>query len=559
MTTDKTPWDLGELIILALDGSITAEQFAVLNERLKNDAAARQYYREFVTTYISLHSGSSAAAAQETRTEPAQPLDPRLWGALAEEESHSPEVTTEVTEAEPNYTISYRRSKLPMYGSLIAAAVLLLVMSYVYVLPLFAPAASFARILASDGAKWAGNISTKAGTVLPNEPIKLLEGTATISVGKGAEVEIEQNTELSIKSDKEILLASGTLTATITDKEGIGFSVRTATAVVKDLGTKFVVTVGADGRTRVTVLKGLVQLTPLTGQPDTQVGQMLSAGQSGNVDPQGDMETSASPQSDPLAAFIIEDKSPDKEAGQKKSAEYNPTKFIDLADIIGGGNGLGSNPRPVSVSLLDGAVRDGLSFRPETVASGGYMLCPALYVDGVFVPGAGRGPCVVSTAGTVFRECPVTSGSFGPDIANSAQAMDEKGLTHQLVPQGRNPAKATSICMHSNSGITFDLAELRAANPLIDITMFTARCALASYDGQPAVPAWIGVYILVDGQKRYEKPFTSNDQAEDVRVRLADKDRFLTLVVTEGSDGKIANDYCLFIKPALHMRATHKK
>lgn len=558
MTTDNTPWDLGELIVLALDGSITAEQFAELNRRLKEDSAARQYYREFVTTFISLHSGTGAAADRDAKAAPARALDPRLWGALAEEEAHAPGVTTEVTEAPPSYTVSFRRSKLPFYGSLIAAAVLLLVMSYVYILPMLSPAASFARLVASESAQWAGSFSAKAGQKLPVEPVKLLKGTATIAVGKGAEVELEQNTELSIKGDKDVFMASGTLTATITEQESIGFTVTTPTAVVKDLGTKFVVSVGADGRTSVTVLKGKVELTPLGGGPDMQVAQVLTAGQSGKVDPLGDMEASASSQPDPLAAFVIDDKVSGSDSGKKKDEKYTPTKFIDLADLIAGSNGLGTSPKVVSVSLLDGAVRDGLTWRPESAATGGYRMCPASYIDGVFVPGASR-PCIVSTAGTVFAECPVTSGGFGPDIANTAMALDEKGVTQQLTMAGRNPSKLTAISMHSNSGITFDIAEIRSANPLIDITMFSARCALGTRDGQQPSPAWITVYILVDGQKRYEKSFTANDVAEDVRVRLSDKDRFLTLMVTEGSDAKLAGDYCLFVKPSLHMRTTHKK
>jgi hypothetical protein len=561
LSNTNTPWDLGELIILALDGSITAEQFAVLNDRLKKDAEARQYYREFVTTYIALHSSSGAAAAQKGPAEPVQPLDPRLWGALAEDESHAPGVPVSTGKTEPaetpNYTISRRTSKLPLYTALVAASLLLLLMSYVYVLPLLAPAGSFARLVAANGAKWAGDLSLKAGAAMPSEPIKLLEGTARLAVGKGAEITIEQNTEISIKSEKEVYLASGTFTASITDKESIGFSVVTPTAVVKDLGTEFVVTVGPDGRTSVTVIKGLVELTPLTGQPDTQVAQSLTAGQTGQVNPQGDMASSASAGSDPLAAFVVKDTDGEKEP-KKKAEKDGPAKFIDLADILGGGNGLGANPRLVSVSMVDGAVRDGQVHRAETLSAGGYLRCPPPYIDGVFVPGAVRGPCVVSSAGTIFRECPVTSGMFSADVSTSSQTMDENGVAKKLYLQGRSWSPASSISMHSNSGITFDLAEMRAANPLIDLTMFSARCGLAFYDGQPTATGWINIYILVDGQKRFEKSLSAADEPEDVRVRLADKDRFLTLIVTDGTDGKLVNDNCLFIKPALHMRALRK-
>jgi len=60
----------------------------------------------------------------------------------------------------------------------------------------------------------------------------------------------------------------------------------------------------------------------------------------------------------------------------------------------------------------------------------------------------------------------------------------------------------------------------------------------------------LNVYILVDGQKRFEKSTSSDtDEPEDVRIRLSEKDRFLTLIVADGADGKLINDNVLFISP----------
>jgi hypothetical protein len=568
MSHSNAPWELGELIILAVDGSISKEQFAVLNDRLRSDPEARRYYREFITTSVALGSTSSEMPERLPQDESGEELDPKLWGALAEDESHAHVVATEhpkstaVTAQERANIILHKPSRMPLYAALTAAAILILLMGYIYIVPLYMPARSFITLVASSGAKWVGGLTTEAGSPLPKGRLALLEGSATIEVRKGAQITLQGGTELSIESNKEVYLAGGTVSSSITTKDGLGFAVRTANAIVKDLGTEFIVTVLPNGRTEVRVIKGHVELIPLTGQADTQEGQTLSAGQSGRVDPQGDMVTSASPQSEPPVAFIIKDK-PTKEKKEKQIKDTEgtagPAKFIDLADIIGGGDGFGNGMKTASISLVDGTLKEGFVFRLGTQSAGGYLRCPAAMIDGVFVPGAGGGPCVVSSTGTIFRESPVTSGMFGPDICNSSQITDQNGTAIKLHLQGRNWSTAPAIYMHSNSGITFDLDKIRAAYSLMDITMFSCRYSQGYYDDKSPILAWVGVYILVDGQKRFEKSTTSSsDEPEDIRIRLADKDRFLTLIVTDGSDGKLVNDDCLFVKPTVHVRAKHK-
>ena len=308
MKDTNTPWELGELIILALDGSISQEQFAALNERLKNDAAARAYYREFITTCIALRSGVSAGEQPGETT--AESLDPKLWGALAEDESHAPGVAVEhhkqepIAEEQPNIVIR-RPSRLPIYAAAVAASILILLLGYLYIRPFYEPATAFVKLVAADGVKWATSLATKAGSELPAGELKLVEGSATIEVRKGAEVTLEGGTELTIENNREVYLAAGSVTSSITASDGLGFVVRTPNAIVTDHGTEFIVTILPDGRTKVTVMKGLVELVPLTGQTEAQAGQMLSAGQSGEVDTQGDMATSASSEADPLAAFVV--------------------------------------------------------------------------------------------------------------------------------------------------------------------------------------------------------------------------------------------------------------
>ncbi|HSV27621.1 MAG TPA: FecR domain-containing protein [Sedimentisphaerales bacterium] len=553
--------DLGELIVLALDGSITAEQFAVLNKRLGCDASARQYYREFLTTCIALQS-AVGSAGQLPQDASGGGLDQKLWRELAEEESHAPGAVVGhpgEEDADPDEQAESalpQPSRLPIYAALIAASILLLLMGYIYIVPLHAPAASFVKLVASSGARWAAEAIMEPGQRVPAGRLNLLEGSATIEVRRGAEITLDGRTEVTIESTREVYLAAGTLTSNITADDGLGFVVRTPSAVVTDYGTVFVVTVMPDGGTHVHVLSGRVELAPLGYQDDPEAGQMLAAGQSGEIAPQGDMATSVSPQEEQAATLIVHE----APAAETPETPAGPPKFFDLVDAIGGGDGFGTGRTGVSVSLVDGTIKDGFNFYPDTVSAAGYLTSPAPFVDGVFVPGARPGACIVSSTGTIFRECPATSAAFRADIFNSSEVIDQDGNPVQMRLPGRNWSPAPSLYMHSNSGITFDLDDIRRANPLVEVTMFSCRLGMAWYEGQPEGEAWLDVYILVDGQNRFSRSVSrATDRAEDVRIQLSARDRFLTLIVTDGADGKTVNDHFLFVRPTIRLRTKYRQ
>ena len=57
------------------------------------------------------------------------------------------------------------------------------------------------------------------------------------------------------------------------------------------------------------------------------------------------------------------------------------------------------------------------------------------------------------------------------------------------------------------------------------------------------------VYVLVDGQLRFQnRGFTNDAGPFPVQVPLADADRFLTLVTTDGGD-QIGYDWVLWVDP----------
>jgi len=141
---------------------------------------------------------------------------------------------------------------------------------------------------------------------------------------------------------------------------------------VTDYGTEFIVTVMPDGRTEVRVLTGRVELVPLGGRGDMQAGQMLTAGQSGMVDPFGDLTASASSQADPLTTFIVRE-----EPERKRSPKSQPDRRSSLTSSMRSAVAtvLVAAASGVSVSLVDGTVSDGFVFRPDTLSNGGYLVC----------------------------------------------------------------------------------------------------------------------------------------------------------------------------------------
>ena len=66
------------------------------------------------------------------------------------------------------------------------------------------------------------------------------------------------------------------------------------------------------------------------------------------------------------------------------------------------------------------------------------------------------------------------------------------------------------------------------------------------------------IYVLVDGQLRFEQKDIKKGQSHFIHVELHEDEQFLTLVTTQGSDRALPEgfnqehgDWCLFGKPTL--------
>jgi hypothetical protein len=92
------------------------------------------------------------------------------------------------------------------------------------------------------------------------------------------------------------------------------------------------------------------------------------------------------------------------------------------------------------------------------------------------------------------------------------------------------------------------------------VARFAAKIGIA--DLNEPYPCNADFWVLVDGKVRYSlRNCRQKGKLTDISVELSDKDRFLTLVTTDGGDPDILRiyeraiscDWCVFAEPVLEL------
>ena len=109
----------------------------------------------------------------------------------------------------------------------------------------------------------------------------------------------------------------------------------------------------------------------------------------------------------------------------------------------------------------------------------------------------------------------------------------DTGATQDSIAPVSPPAH--SILMHANVGITYDLQAIRGFLPGVRIIRFQSKLGIEDVFLRPTLSN-ADFWILVDGELRYQKTQVKVNQLFSVDIELSEKDRFLTLVVTDGKD-----------------------
>jgi len=133
---------------------------------------------------------------------------------------------------------------------------------------------------------------------------------------------------------------------------------------------------------------------------------------------------------------------------------------VDLADIVGGGDGCGSGTRAAGIDARNGQAADPkprgfLSAIPLNTPRPG----PTKFVNAVFVP-HGPGAVPVTTTGLTVEGIPETSKS-GWDAIRNGPVAKQFSTTLDGVDYAQDGH--TILGLHANAGITFDLGEIFAA------------------------------------------------------------------------------------------------
>ncbi len=276
MTFDEQqPWTLAALAAAACDGSITAEQFAQLEQMLQDDPDAVDAYSEQCQFDADLRLVLRSK----------QSLD-RAFDAIRSQIDEQPTNIAPLEELPTTTRTGQFWQRHPVrFRLLIAGVTLLLWASFLKIIvpknndhrgPVAGQVESIdsriAWLVSADQARWEGFVPTSAGIPI-DQKLTLRSGTAQLRYATGAQVLLEGPAVYEVLGVNEGYLHRGSLVGQVNVASAKGFTVETPFARVEDQGTEFGIEVDPSGTTDVLVLKGKVDLVRESSgsQPEQRV------------------------------------------------------------------------------------------------------------------------------------------------------------------------------------------------------------------------------------------------------------------------------------------------
>lgn len=217
-------------------------------------------------------------------------------------------------------------------------------------------------------------------------------------------------------------------------------------------------------------------------------------------------------------------------------------KGLDLADMVGGGNGLGTGSLNAGLDVTSGSLGTSPQnllktdtpnvLRPPTPPAGTGTLP---FIKGVFLPKGSKEPKDspgLRLAEDVFiNDFPVTSGQSWDRIRNGKVHAQPEARVRDIdyLASGHSV-----LGLSSNSGITFDLTAIRIANQSGALRLTTAA-GFGSSELDPSSHADFAVYL--DAERKVFRPKMTKKESLFLVLEIPESVRFLTLVATDGGDG----------------------
>lgn len=556
-----------EFFPLIADREISDEEFATLKALLKNNKAARNAYYDMINLEVLLRD--SKGLGEEFEETPY--IDTGFWQLLAHEEQTKPAI--EISKEQPQRELiqkviwpqknKYKVSKFSILGIAINAAAILFIVLFLKFAPQRYHALEVATLVDQLNVKWAhpNKIRERGSRLWTDEgPLDLKQGMVKIRYDDGVDVVIEGPALFEI-NQSQIYLEYGRLYGCVSES-GLGFRVETPTSQFLDHGTEFGVLANIDGSSELHVMEGKVELfTGSRGQFKSCqiVPEKKAIKYNANVDQVNKI---------PIQKEVFA-----RSFNSESKMVWRGKMHLNLADIIGGGNGFGSGVTNTGVEATTGKMLTRLLNYDPFIGSSGYKAVHSSpYIDGVFIPGAGDDTTSITSEGSHTATFPHASGALWGYIFN--------GAFHQGTQTARSPLQLggvvfgtpdhPAITIHSNQGVTFDLSEIRKSLPGLSITAFRSLAGISQtvqdvlekkedgssdilpdpQKGFNADRSNVEFWVFLDEKQVFHQKISSADKVAELEMPIASNIRFLTLAVTESDDG-VSYDWALFGRPEL--------
>jgi hypothetical protein len=223
---------------------------------------------------------------------------------------------------------------------------------------------------------------------------------------------------------------------------------------------------------------------------------------------------------------------------------------LDLADMVGGGDGTGNGQDGLGIPISNGqAMSEMLGYfkdlqpnrfeRPRFPAK---LKSPANFVDGIVLPNGGPdGKTKVPLTSTKLyaEDVPATSGHTWDAVRNGHLSAQ---VSNTLAGIDYSQKGHSILGLHANSAVTFDLDAIRKHFGY-EALRFTATAGFGAKEAAKSSKADLSIYV--DAKLAVRRLKLTKDAVMPVELDLPKTARFLTLMATDGDDG-IGSDLMFF-------------